>query len=104
MLHQVFSVFDSKSALYGFPYYSVSVPAGKRAFSDMCANPETLINRHPGDFTLFHIGTYDDCTGQVTPFASPESLGKAIEYIAAFERVRPSETPQLDQQNDEGDF
>ena len=35
----------------------------------------------PGDYTLFELGEYDDCTGQMTMHEAKISLGTATEFI-----------------------
>lgn len=86
--YEMFSVYDSKSQLYGFPFFQSNVEIGKRVFSDLAANPETLISRHPHDFSLYHIGSYDDATA-VCEMATPRThVCTAIEVLSARERVR----------------
>jgi len=51
-----------------------------RGFIDACDDPKTNLHRHPEDYTLFKIATYDDLLGQYTNLHSPESLGLASRY------------------------
>ncbi len=76
----MFSVFDSKCAAYMQPFFFNSRGQAIRAFTDLANNPETMIAKHPADFTLFAIGTYDDATAIVTG-GNHVSLGKAIEFL-----------------------
>ena len=86
MLYQMFVQYDSKADAYSLPFWALTVPAGVRAFSDMALNPETLVNRHPADFTLFHVGEFNDVSGQVKMFDVKTNLGLASEFITAAER------------------
>ncbi len=78
---RVFAVFDSKCAAYMQPFYFPNTGQALRAFQDLANDPTSMIAKHPLDFTLFSLGTYDDVTGEhATAPASHSSLGKAIEF------------------------
>lgn len=55
-----FSVFDSKAAVFGTPFFMSREAAAIRAFSDLANDPNTMVGKHPSDFSLFHIGDFDD--------------------------------------------
>lgn len=80
MLHKLYTVFDEKSGAYLPPFVAVSNGSAVRSFADACNDPNTSFHKHPGDFTLFLIGEYDDQTGMLAPIAAHANLGKAIEY------------------------
>lgn len=92
-----FSVFDSKCVAYMAPFFMNSRGQALRAFQDLSDDPQSMIFKHPADFTLFETGTYDDQTGIVTPI-SHVNLGKAIEFQNKDERnaaASISNGPQL---------
>lgn len=78
---KVFSCYDSKAAAYAQPFFSPTVVTGRRAFGDACADPNTMLNKHPEDFTLFLLGTFDDQLGSFDLLSPPESLGLASSYL-----------------------
>lgn len=68
MMTLVFAVYDSKTQFYGTPFFFPTVSAAIRAFSDGVndPNPNNLWYRHPGDYVLYEIGSYDDTSGKLT--------------------------------------
>jgi len=80
MLHLTFTVYDSKAELYLPPFYNQTKGQAVRAFQDTTNTPEHSFHKHPEDFTLFYLGTYDDCTAKFDLEATPHSLGTALEY------------------------
>jgi len=76
MIKNVYSVFDSKAATYGNPWFDLSNEVAMRNFSDS-VNDRNIQgnqwNKHPEDFTLFHIGTFNDQTGMIVT-ATPVAL------------------------------
>ena len=56
MILKVFSVYDSKSAMFNTPYFSTTTPAAIRSFSDLANDPNTMVCKHPGDYVLYEIG------------------------------------------------
>ena len=51
-----------------------------RNFVDMANDVSHPVSRHPGDYTLFELGNFDESTGQIVPHPTPISLGVAIEF------------------------
>lgn len=69
MIMQIVAVRDSRSELFSQPVFVPAVGVGVRALADVVNGDKSHdYARHPDDFTLFHIGTYDDSTGVLTAF------------------------------------
>jgi len=70
---RIFTVYDTKAAIYGQPFYAVTDGIALRMFSDAVNNnsPDNALNRYPEDFTLYYIGEFDDATGSVTGNLNP---------------------------------
>lgn len=66
MNHNIYSVYDSKAEAYSLPFYMQHEAQAIRTFHDWANNPETPYYKHPEDFTLFHLGTYDEITATIT--------------------------------------
>lgn len=77
----VYSVYDTASACYDRPFCFQSDGQALRAFLDICRDKEHPIGKHPEDFSLFRIGTYDDNKGSLNP-EHPECLATALEMVA----------------------
>lgn len=76
MLTQVFAVFDTKVGSFAQPFFSPTSASAIRSFQDAAADPSTTLSKHPSDFHLYHLGTFDDETGAFSPI-KPVSLGTA---------------------------
>lgn len=61
----VYSVFDSKAAVYGTPFFQVNDMVAMRSFSQLANDSNSSVNRFPEDYTLYLIGYYDDSVGEV---------------------------------------
>lgn len=77
----VFSIFDSKAENFNNPIFLPAVGQATRLFGDQVNDETSPFNKHPEDYTLFQIGTYDPMSGKLEPLTTPISLGLAIEYI-----------------------
>ena len=76
------------------PFFMHNDDLAIRSFTDASMNTESQFNQHPLDYTLFHIGTYDDETSIITAVAPPNMLitsalaiTKANETIKAMARL-----------------
>lgn len=79
MLLQVFSIYDSKVEAYLQPFFAPTKGAAIRYFSDAIADPQHQFFKHCEDFTLFHLGSYDD-SGGLFDCDAPVSVGNAVEF------------------------
>lgn len=63
MNHNIYAVYDSKSESYTTPFFDHAEGRAIRTFADCCNDPGHQFGKHPADYTLFHLGTYDDNVG-----------------------------------------
>lgn len=64
MKYCVIVVRDRTADVFGAPTFHASVGGAIRGFSDEVNRKDAnnMFNRHPEDFDLFMLGTYDDAT------------------------------------------
>ena len=76
MVVKVFSVYDSKACFFGRPFFDQMEGSALRSFRDAVndsSNPNNMWNKHPEDFSLFEVGSFDDQSGELVPII-PKSL------------------------------
>lgn len=61
-----YSIRDVKADVFHAPFFLPTDGAATRAFSDVANDTNTQIGRHPADFTLYHVGSFDDSNGLLT--------------------------------------
>lgn len=66
MIHKIYSIFDSKAEAYSLPFYYQHEGQALRTFGDWVNDPNTPYGKHPEDYTMFEIGTYDENNGYIT--------------------------------------
>lgn len=81
MLHNVFAVRDTKAEAFNTPFYLPTIAQAIRAFSDEARSDGSMIAKHPEDYVLFHLGSYDDANARFDMFDAPKSLGLAVEFL-----------------------
>jgi len=84
MLHQVFTVFDSKSQAYLPPFYSPAIGSAIRSFSDSANQVDHPFYQHPEDYCLMHLGIFDDASAKFETLDVPASFGLAHEHIEGY--------------------
>lgn len=62
-----YSLFDNKALQYHPPFFSSTDGAAIRSISDLVADPNTTVGRHPSDYVLYFVGSYDDQNALFTP-------------------------------------
>jgi len=85
MILKMFTVYDSKLEAYLQPFYMATAGLAVRAFADIVADKTHAFSKHPADYTLFEIGSYDDRTGLIVQLPAHKNLGTALEYSGVSE-------------------
>lgn len=86
-----YSVYDEKAKAYNIPFFYPQNDLAIRAIKDSLRNPNSVISRHPEDFAVYVIGTYNDLDGKLESFAQPELLARVSEI--ANEIIKIMEVP-----------
>lgn len=76
----VFAVYDSKAKAYMRPFFSQSIGTAIRAFGDVVNDPQEMVAKHSADFSLHHIGEFDDVTGVLSALEHQVNLGLAASF------------------------
>lgn len=75
-----FSVFDSAAGMYLEVFFAPSIEFAIRGFREAVNSEGHQFKKFPADYTLFHVGAFDQKTGQLVP-REPTSLGVAITFV-----------------------
>lgn len=86
----LYIVRDSKTEAYLPPFPAVNHQTALRMVMDTANDPSTLFHKHPLDFNVFFIGSFDEQTGELQP-QHHESLGKVMDIFNSLqtEKVIP---------------
>lgn len=97
MKTNVYSVFDSKAAVYGTPFFMPNDNMAIRAFSDLVNGPENMISKHPEDFSLFVVGTFDDQLAKLEGRIAPLNLvtASSLKRVNRFDISTPEKAAAL---------
>lgn len=58
-----YCVYDRKALVYNAPFFAVADGSAARSFADLANDLSTTIGRHPMDYVLFRVGSFDDTSG-----------------------------------------
>lgn len=82
MKYLVLSVYDRAAEAFGRPIFALHERAAARSFQDEINRvaDDNAMNRHPGDFELMLVATFDDATGGFDTTEGPRviALGREI--------------------------
>lgn len=76
---RIYTIYDTKAEQYGNPVYCRTDAEARRQFGVVARDENTEIGKHPEDFLLYRIGTFDPETGNLKPEAGT-CIVKAIEF------------------------
>ena len=99
MIYMVFSIYDEKAEVFNTPFFQRAEPEAIRAFADLAVDPNTLIGRHPADFSLYYIGEYNDHTSELG-HQVPRFVMKATQCLTTRPGVDGAEQVDLEELTD----
>ena len=67
MIHLIMALRDSKAESFSQPMLYTAKGAALRAFQDAVNDSAHELGKHPEDYSLFFLGSYNDNTGMITP-------------------------------------
>ncbi|AXH73143.1 MAG: nonstructural protein [Microviridae sp.] len=77
MKMSIFAVKDSATAAFMQPFFCVTPAQALRSFGDAVnGDRQSPIAQHPDDYDLYHLGEFDDQSGQVESLKRPRQLAR----------------------------
>jgi len=86
---EMFAVYDIKARAYLPPFFLPRREMAARIFGECINSKDHQFGRHPADYTLFHLGTYDDENASIELQHAPHSMGAGVEYLER--ELKPAE-------------
>ena len=65
------TVYDKAADAYLEPYFVPTIIMGERMFRDAVNKAGHIFNAHPSDYSLYHIGNYNDADATFTMLPGP---------------------------------
>lgn len=92
----VFSILDTKTGIFNTPFFMAHPGQAVRAVTDLAQDQSTTIGRHPSDYALVQVGSWDDNSGAFENHP-PVNLGQ----ISGFLPVQRPSMPLFEHQPDD---
>lgn len=82
MRFEVVAVLDAAVGGYSRPFFTPSIGAAVRSFIDEVNRQadDNQMSKHPQDFSLYHLGSFDDSTGELLP-CQPELVSRGSQAV-----------------------
>lgn len=81
MLYELYSIYDNTTETFNLPFHSLGEKNAIRNFTIAANTPGSLIHSCPQDFSLYHLGVYNDQTGKTENFQQPAKIINATSVI-----------------------
>lgn len=89
---QIYSIHDSVAEAFLPPFFLPNNAMAIRTFASCINDDNHQFGRHPHDYTLFHLGDWDDQDAKASIIPC-NAIGNGVEYVQ-----RPEHTDQPDLQ------
>lgn len=81
MIHQIYTVHDSKAEAFLPPFILHNPGLALRMFGNSINSNEHAFAKNPSDYTLFCLGEFDDNTAEIKKYEKKISHGNGVEFI-----------------------
>lgn len=85
MKTQVLCAYDSKARTFMAPFFVSHIDVGVRAFAHVVNGGEGAVGQSPEDFTLWHLGSFDDDTATFEFLRPYANLGVGSQFKRPFQ-------------------
>lgn len=89
MLLNAYSLYDRKSLQYHAPFFAVADGAALRMVTDLVADPNTTVGRHPEDYVLYRVGAWDDASGSLLPVTALDHISDCSALVRRGRNITP---------------
>jgi hypothetical protein len=79
---KMYSVYDKKALLFGQPNFMLNDQLALRSFSDGVRDTTNAIGKHPDDYALYELGSYNEVNGSIETVTPPLLIAEAIQFKA----------------------
>lgn len=77
---EAFAVRDEKAVGFAHPFFVMARGQAVRMFGDWCQDKNTPLGKHPEDYRLYHVGSFDDESGQFVNQPIPEAVSHGSDW------------------------
>lgn len=81
MILYAYSVYDSAVKAWRSPFFARAKGEVLRSWIEAVNRSDTDFGKHPDDYFLYEIGTFDDQNCCLEVYAAPDRIGSAREYV-----------------------
>ncbi len=96
----LFTVHDVKAETFMPPFFVPSKGLAIRAFEDCINSEDHHFGKHPADYTLFFLGSFDTDTAEFD-LMDKTSVGNGVEFVNPLKPKDPPNVPESSRSPDE---
>lgn len=80
----VYSIRDNTAEYFGAPFIARNQGEAVRSFTGAVndtRNPDNLMAKHPSEYALYLVGTWDETTGRIIAADAVTFVGSGTDYL-----------------------
>ncbi len=81
MIVRIFTCFDNKAQAYLPPFFMPAAGLAVRAFGELVNDTSHSFGKHPEDYSLWEIGTFNDANAEILHHQNFINLGNGQEHL-----------------------
>lgn len=78
---EMFSILDVKAGSFAQPFFAVNIAVACRNVESFIGQGNSTVASFPGDFALYHLGTFDDASGTIVPLSPVVCIAQCSQLV-----------------------
>ncbi len=87
------TVYDEKAECFGHPFFVSAIGIATRYMSEWRNNQNSMISKHPEDFSLYHCGYWNDAEAKFDTITPAKFICKGTDSILDTGEIQPTLIP-----------
>lgn len=81
MILPIYTLYDEKTEQHNKPFYFTTENECKRAMVTTVNSGDSLLQKYPGDYTLYHVGDFNTETAEIKSIAPIKLVSKLDAFV-----------------------
>lgn len=77
---KVYAIYDEKALVYGVPFFTSTDGLATRMFCDLVSDSNSSVFKHPTDFKLYCIGSFNSADAVLSP-VTPRYMACGSDFV-----------------------
>lgn len=82
---EIFSMYDQRAGAFITPFFLPNLAMALRGIKSAAESETHMFHKHPNDFALYKLGSFDDSSAKLETLMQPEHIGLVSQIVEEYD-------------------